>query len=64
MRRSDVFGHRERGLYQQQDAEEFCAYLLSAIAATLPTHTFDRASNLVDDLVQHRFRCTERRSAG
>lgn len=58
VRRSDVFGHRERGLYQQQDAEEFCAYLLSAIAATLPTHTFDHASNLVDDLFQLRFRCT------
>lgn len=58
IRRSEVFGHRERGLYQQQDAEEFCTYLLNAISATLPTHTSTRTSNLVDDLFQIGFRCT------
>lgn len=58
IRRSEVFGHRERGLYQQQDAEEFCAYLLNAISAVLPTHSRSRTSNLVDDLFQIGFRCT------
>lgn len=53
-----MFGHRERGLYQQQDAEEFCAYVLNAISAALPTHTSARTSNLVDDLFQIGFRCT------
>ena len=53
-----MFGHRERGLYQQQDAEEFCTYVLNAISATLPTHTSTGTSNLVDDLFQIGFRCT------
>ena len=45
-------------MYQQQDAEEFCTYVLNAISATLPTHTSTRTSNLVDALFQIGFRCT------
>ena len=62
-----MFGHRERGIYQQQvcvttytniqDAEEFYSFLLNAMAATLPTSHRGRASDLVKDLFQIKFQC-------
>ena len=63
-----MFGHRERGIYQQQvlvssrheqqDAEEFYAYLLNAMASTLHTSHHGEPSDLVRDLFQIRFQCT------
>ena len=63
-----MFGHRERGIYQQQvlvsfchdqqDAEEFYAYLLNAMASTLHTSHHGEQSDLVRDLFQIRFQCT------
>lgn len=68
MRRSEVFGHRERGIYQQQvdslmrtdlqDAEEFYAFMLNAMAAALPTSHRGQSSDVVKDLFQIRFQCT------